>query len=290
MNGFTTGPVRQQVELTSREVHRWLNPDGEEWGSCFKSNEGYTLRFHNLADFTVDLNGENIICFPTEQIDALTIEHLFLNHVSPLVGGLRGRSVFHGSAIDFGKAAGAFLGKSGSGKSTLALGFAQMGYKFLTDDGITIRLSGQKCLVEPGHPSIRVWDDTFQLVEKHGNPYISQTKINTKKRLTANNSMPHASDAKPLAASYVLGNRVVKDVRIEPVSGSDAAIAWMENSFMMDPTDTKFVSRHFVHVSRIATKSLCFRVDFPRRYDVLPEVCRIIADHIEGFAHENCHE
>ena len=74
--------------------------------------------------------------------------------------GKQGKLVFHASAIETGSGALVFMGISGRGKSTLAASFATNGFRFLTDDGLTVEEGNSRYQVQPSHPSIRLWQDS----------------------------------------------------------------------------------------------------------------------------------
>ena len=99
---------------------KWNVAGGEPWLSCAKTNSGYLLRFNELADFEIDKAGREIICKPRPGIPDVTIQHLLLDQVIPLVINLKGGEALHASAILTRSGVVAFAGPAGSGNPAQA--------------------------------------------------------------------------------------------------------------------------------------------------------------------------
>lgn len=61
----------------------WTFPGGEKWLSCAKTEDGYLLRFNELADFSIDKKGNEILCMPKPGIPEDTIQHLLFGPSHP---------------------------------------------------------------------------------------------------------------------------------------------------------------------------------------------------------------
>ncbi|TAJ26289.1 MAG: hypothetical protein EPO64_06630, partial [Nitrospirae bacterium] len=105
----------------------------DPWLSCAKIEQGYLLRFHKLADFTVDAEGREIVGVPEADTSPDTLRHLLLDNVLPLALTLQGHDTLHATAVLTTQGVCAFIGPSGAGKSTLAASFLFAGYPVLSD-------------------------------------------------------------------------------------------------------------------------------------------------------------
>ena len=190
--------ARTQSSLAEPPFNTWNWPDGSLWASFFRVGADYLVRFHEMADFTISGNGKSIRAYPVPGVSTQTIEHLFLNQVTPLALSRQFELVLHGSAVVLGDFAVAFLGLSGSGKSTLAAGFATTGYEFLTDDGLQLKKEGEEYLVLPSHASIRLWDDSLDALIPETARHFQAADYTPKSRILADYAMLHCKQPRPL--------------------------------------------------------------------------------------------
>jgi hypothetical protein len=77
-------------------------------------------------------------------------ERLLFAQVLPLAAALRGRELFHASAVALGPSAFAFVGLSGSGKSSLAAHLVATGATLVTDDVLALEPTPDGVLAHPG--------------------------------------------------------------------------------------------------------------------------------------------
>lgn len=281
--------ARAQAILTEPPFHVWhVPPSGTHWCEFRRlSNEGgdIHLRFPDLADFVIAANGERVDASPVPDLDDVTLEHLQLNQVLPLVLSAQGRAVFHASAVVVAGDAVAFLGESGRGKSTLATHLALKGAPLLTDDGLCLWLPGESgspdhtCWVEPSHPSVRLWQDSEDALiggRMAAAPAVSYTR---KARFLADQLLPLCSEARPMRRAYFLGDGSAEGVRITPMTAREAAIEWVKHSFLLDIGDKSRLATHFEQVGLIAALNLSYRLDYPRDYGMLDAVQMAISEH-----------
>lgn len=272
---------QEQEPITTPSFHRWEQPDGALWAEFFRCSDGYRLRFPELADFMVSTDGDRIDAYPTPAADAATIEHLYFNQVIPLVLSHRGDLVLHGSAVDLGGEAIAFIGSSGRGKSTLAASFARRGYPFLADDSLRLTWEGESILVQPSHPSIRLWEDSFAaLMPDEGSvsvaPALSYT---TKARLLGGGAIPFCAAPKPLRRVYILGDGTAEQLTIKRLSANETTQALLKNSILLEVEDNQVLRRHFDQVTRLIGEGICFELDYQREFDMLARVhARLLMD------------
>jgi len=254
-------------------------PDGTLWTQFFRIPGGYLLRFPGLADFSVSSDGTEVLAFPLDDVPAQTIEHLHLNQVLPLALSRQMKFVLHASAVEIQHFGVAFLGESGRGKSTLSASFSTSGYRFLTDDGLQIRQETAGLFIDPSHPSIRLWADSCVALIPETTPTTPPLSYTSKQRLLAGEEMAYCNAARPLRRIYFLGEGKSNDVSIERVEGSQTMLELVKHCFLLDIEKREMLRQHFTQLTGLAKSQLLFRLDYPRRYEILPLVRDAIVQH-----------
>ena len=279
MIDYTVGEPREQALIESEPFHHFTFDDGTVWTEFFRTEDGYLLRFPDLADFDVSADGRKVMAHPTEDVDASTVEHLYINQLVPLALSRQGRPAFHASVVTVPGGAVAFLGRTGMGKSTLAASFALGDSAFLTDDSLIVDEAGDVCHALPSHASVRLWEDSVAALVGNDMPEIGIVSYSDKARLLAGDTLTYNDTPLPLLAAYVLENEEPEIVAICTLSGSERHMAWVENSFLLDIQDRDLLARHFDWTHRISGKVPTFALDYTRDYGILPTVRTAIRDH-----------
>lgn len=282
---LTLADPRVQAGIPHAAIHEWMLPDGSPWTSFFRVADGYLLRFPGLADFSVSADGGSIRAWPVPGVPEESLRQLYLNQVLPLALSRRDHLVFHSSAVEVGGVAAAFMGESGRGKSTLAASFATGGFRFLADDGLVLEMSGDRWQALPSHPSIRLWDDSRDMLAGAAMRPAPAAHFTAKGRFLAGDEMVFCGAARPLSRLYFLGDGAAAAATIEPLAARDAVIELVRHSFLMDIGERAALALHFERLAALANRTPCFRLDYPRRFERLPEVRAAIAAHVgEGSA------
>ena len=269
-----------QASLKGEPFRRWTLPDGTPWADFYRRGDGYLLRFPGHADFTIDASGQSVRASAVPGTDEATLQHLFDNQVLPLALSRQRLLVLHASAVQVGSSAVAFLGSSGAGKSTLAASFAASGNPFLTDDALRVELRGTAVEAMPAHPSIRLWDDSRLAIAPGDAAVAPGPPHRPKTHILAEGVVAHCPEPRPLSRMYLLGEGAV--VAIAPISPRDALIELVKSSFLLDIDESEMLRWHFDTLSDLAARWPCFRLDYPRRYAVLPEVRHAVVAHANG--------
>lgn len=255
----------------------WTLPGGEKWLSCAKTDEGYLLRFNELADFTIDRIGSEIACMPGTGIPEDTIQHLLLDQVIPLVINLRGGEALHASAILTSHGVVAFAGPAGSGKSTITGSLVKMGNPFVSDDCLTLLERDQTIFAIPAYPGLRLWDDAQEhLFGENGNKksvahYTSKLRVDIEEGPGS-----YSPEPKPFVRLYDIVNSSetdeTSDIMIEKLSPRDSFMALVRCAFRLDITDQQMLARQFQFLKRVTSTTSIRRLSFPRNFRLLPEV------------------
>lgn len=280
---FNLCKARLQAQLEGVPFHEWVFPDGTQWTLFYRIDGDYLLRFPGLADFVVSASGAETAAYPVPGISVQTIEHLHLNQVVPLALSRQWKLVLHASAVEIGNCAVAFLGASGRGKSTLAASFSTRGCRFLTDDGLLLEKEHGGYLVHPSHPSIRLWDDSREALipeTAHAAPPVDYTP---KARLLADDEVAFCGEARPLRCIYFLGEGLAESATIDAIRGREAIIELVKNSFVLDIEEKELLTHHFGQLSELVEIPMFFRLDYPRRYEILPTVREAVVRHLAAL-------
>ena len=268
-----------QQELLSAPFHRWSSEDGSDWCFFYRFDSEYLLRFPDLADFSINSPTLDIMCSPVPGVSGAVLTQLYFNQILPLVQSHSGELVFHASAIVIDELAIAFVGVSGRGKSTLAASFSSNDYKFLTDDGLLVKRVGGVYQVNPSHPSIRLWEDSQAAILGTDAQSEAPLDYTSKLRFPASDKILHYDKPCPLHRVYFLGDSETSEITFTKLSPQEAMVELIKHSFILDVVDRKIMAKHFDAISKISSLDNFYRLDYPRNYDELANVRRIILEH-----------
>jgi hypothetical protein len=277
---FSLAETRPQAPLQSAFFHQWISPDGTLWTGFYRTKAGYLLRFPDLADFEVSVDGHEVCCWPVPEVSESTVQHLYLNQVLPLALAKQGKLVFHASAVEIGDGAVAFIGESGRGKSTLAASFATSGFRFLTDDGLEVEPGDGGYQVIPSHPSIRLWDDSQQALISAGARKAPPVQFTSKARFLAGDDIVFCEQPRPLHCVYFLGEGTQQQPVFERMNPAEALIELVKHSFLLDIEEREMLAAQFDELSRLVSQPVYYRLDYPRRFKDLALVRQAIVEHV----------
>jgi hypothetical protein len=272
-------PACDQAPLARPQFAQWSTPEGELVATFHREPDGYAVRFVDRADFVISLAGAKVTCKPVPGVSAATVRDLYLNQVVPMIRGQAGELVIHASAAAVNGGALAFVASSGQGKSTLAAGFARAGWPFLSDDGIYLTREGAGYLANPNRASFRLRQDSEAFLA--GQP-IPDENEDDKSRVEAGSNLPFQSEPLPLRALYFLGPDVSPAPRLAPLSRQRALAELINHSFLLDVADRCRLKRHFDTLGELVESVPSYTLDYPRNYDLLPEVIAMVVEHVSG--------
>jgi len=199
-------------KLDREEWHQSLYTDdfGQPLLRVWKLNGGDYLHFHysDGPEFFIDSAGESVWSFWPEQVD---FDDVLTYLAGPAFGYLlfvRGLTLLHASAVAVGDKAIALLGPGGAGKSTTAAAFALSKFPVLTDDIVAVREHNGEFLVQPAYLRLCLWPDSVEAL--YGSPEALPRLAESweKRSLELGGGCQFAQRALPLAAVYVLGERI----------------------------------------------------------------------------------
>jgi hypothetical protein len=259
---------------TIRPAAKWTLPNGSPFLNSFKTENGYLLQFESLADFFIDEAASEIVYAPRPGVPANSVRHLILDSVIALVLSLRGRAVFHASAIVTPDGACAFAAASGTGKSTLAASFQSLGCQTLTDDCLLVEDDGSSVYGIPSYPGARLRQDSLSLLGAESKATRPVAHYNTKRRLAAGR---FATERHPLRAIYCLErpaseHEKLDAPRVEALLGHDSMLSALRHLFCVDAHDPGLLVRQFKLLESMLARIPILRLWIPDDFAALPLV------------------
>ena len=127
--------------------------------------ESLTIRFHEAAEFEIDLATGRGRVRPQPGREAV-LPVLLAGNVLAIVLGLRGVGVVHATTVELDGAVLMVAGPSGAGKSTLAALVCTAGGRLVGDDTARIDDSGGTVLVHPGSGELRLRPQAAGLADR----------------------------------------------------------------------------------------------------------------------------
>jgi hypothetical protein len=258
----------------------WTLPTGELWLSMAKDEWSYLLRFPELADFSVDADGREIVCLPGLEIPPHTLRHLLLDQVLPLVLTIRGRKALHATAVLTPAGVCAFAGPTGTGKSTLAASLLLTGYPVLSDDCLVVEEHDGQVLAIPAYPGLRLREDTLKALDNDSSHLPSVAHYTSKRRLVPDGHDSYFfTQTFPMARIYSLVRPAEVGVegglvapRIQRLSSRDSLVELLPFLFHLDVTNRTMLARHFEFLEQVVSQVAVRRLWLPNSFTSLPAV------------------
>ena len=277
---YAKARARAQPQLSAQPLLETTLPGGEPWAVFYRRNFGYLVRFVDLVDFEISPGGTEITVRAVPGVSTETVDHLYKNQASPLALSLQKKLVLHGSAVEISDGAIAFIGETGRGKSTLAASFSSNGFRFLTDDGLRIDKTEKQYIVQPSHPSLRLWNDSREATAHAGSLTAPATAYSSKLRFLADEHFLFCAESRALQRIYFLGDGASNSISIAAVSGQAAFIEMRRHCFLLGLDQPELLAHNFQQLAELSRLPIFFSLDYPRRYDILEQVREAIVNHL----------
>lgn len=279
---FEIAPPRVQATLGNAPFRATYLPDGGKSAEFYRDGCAYVLRFPDLADFHISADARQMTGVPAPGVSAATLRHLYRNQALPLAAAHRGALVFHAGAVEIDDGAVAFIGASGRGKSTLVASFGARGFRPLTDDALTLAPCGDDVAATPGDAAIRLWADSRAALGLDNAMADSPLPFTAKARLS-DTPWSFCNAPRPLRAAFVLGESAPRVV-CGRLTARESLMEWISHALLLDTQDRVLIDAHFARVAALATRTPCYRLDYPRRFAALDQVVATVLSHARGSA------
>jgi hypothetical protein len=240
--------------VSGRWFHHWRIGRQAPWLSFARHDEGYLLRFRDLADFLVSADGGHIRAYPSRGLPDDTLRHLLLDQVLPLALSRQGRLLLHASAVHVpGIGALAFVGPTGRGKSTLAAALASSGSRILADDCLALEPRAGGVQVLPAYPGLRLWPGATSRRLQRG-ARDSRVAHYTRKRRVNGGALRFHRRPSPLRALFLLSERGTTGatVSMRRCRASARLMSLVRFAYLLDIEDRAHLARTFDALASIA--------------------------------------
>ncbi len=261
--------------------HHFLGEDNEPWLSLAFDRENYLLRFPDRGDFLISRDGKTVQCIPLPGTPEVTIRHLLLDQIIPLILSNSESLVLHASAVLAPDGVIGFVGKSGRGKSTLAASFGHYGYPLISDDYLLLRKTAGDWIVIPSYPGVRLWPETSEIIFGAEPEDAEIAHYTRKRRVTDPALIPFAEKPSLLRSLYIIDseNDALSDPAIASLSPKDVFMKLLASAFTLDFRDKKLLQQQFAAVGHLLSRRPCFRLTYARDFSVIPKVRQLVINH-----------
>ena len=272
------------TQIETSYVADYQDDCGNPMLRVFRVLDGKYFRFcyADKTEFVVDQLGTEIWA---DWPEPLTLQDAATYLLGPIMGFvmlLRGLVCLHASAIAIGDEAIAVLGPAGAGKSTTAAALSARGYSILAEDVVTLDERGDRFLVRPAYPCIRLWPASVKAL------YGSETRLpkltpNWDKRYLDLTERPEQfqQEPLPLAAIYQLTERRHDAAApfVQPLDRSEGLMSLIANTYATKLMDKQMRAREFELLTRVLNNVPLRRVIPHADPARIPALCdRILSD------------
>ena len=241
--------------------------------SVYRTGHGeiVALRFGEVLDASIALNERRIDWYSGPRGDEAATAHLLSNQVLPRVAAHEGACLVHAALAYRDSAAILVMGESGYGKSTLAVSLRTSGWTLAGDDCVIVDALDSAPVAAAVAPSLRLLPDSRERYFPEATALLPIAPYSTKCAVpdaVAPNAAPVA-----LEAIFVLDDpEQGTDVRSRRLRETEAAIAFLDNSMALDPSDRDHAQVRFLQACSLARRLPVYSLSYPRKYSVLPKV------------------
>jgi hypothetical protein len=250
----------------------------------FRHSAGFRLEYDDSGTFDVDVGGTRIDWFPGSNAVPEAVQLDVLGRVLPTAMHASGALCLHGSAVELGDGAVAFLAPKRHGKSTLARALTRAGARVVTDDVVAIELDPEPRM-RPGVPQLRLLRDSARHL---GASTDALAGPGSKVVVRPDEADRTARSALPLAALYLLqpirtslavesaeriplagvaaAMALLPQVRLAPLLGKSEASVLLDRSVRLAagvPVYTLRVARDFARLDEVVSRLLAWHGGAP---------------------------
>jgi len=256
--------------------------DGEPWYSAYRTKDGgYLLDFHGTCRFVMsadlrDVSVHDIVGAQPGVSDVLTAGGMLAFQLY-----VREHTVLHGSAVQIGDGALAFVGVSGQGKSTMATLQCADGARLITDDVLRVDTIDDSPAVRLGATELRLRKGADSLAAQfEGGVPVARVSADDRQVLRLPDD---ADDRLPLRAIVIpIPNRVDASLHVEQLPKAEAGFVILNFARLSGWIDADIIKRHFQQVTTVLKSVPVFVARVPWGPPFAPDLAREIRTRVLG--------
>ena len=253
-------------------------PEIDNREGCFHatSEEAY-LFWRGIGTFMVR-GGHEIVVEPAPGVEERVLRLFVLGSALGVLLHQRGLLVLHASVVGVSGGAVAFLGGSGWGKSTTAAAMHMRGHGILTDDVAALDVDGMgNPIVLPAFPRLKLCVEAAASLGFDLETLTMFDPEDERREYRVTHGFLQAP--LPLKRIYVLDEGMRQE--IEPLRPQEAFVELVRHSYAVGHLGAVGATReHFRQCARIADSVSISRLKRQRSVSVLPDVARLVKEHI----------
>lgn len=226
------------------------------------SKNEFILRFKDWAEFYVK-DGKQITIKPEKDVDERDVRAFLLSPVIAILLHQRGLLPLHASGINYKNKAILFAGNSGVGKSTLAMALnRKYKYPLISDDITVIRNEDNKPVAFSSFPSVKLWDDSSEMLEIDIEelPYIRKDVF--KRRY--DNSGEFFSGILEPGIIFFIGTSESEEIVLREIIGTEKFNFLRTNIFRGTMVGEIYAQNQFGILTAILSKVKCYELKRPK--------------------------
>lgn len=187
----------------------------------------------------------------------------------------------HGSAIEIGGKAYAFIGESGAGKSTLASAHISKGYRLLSDDVIPVSLSLEGIpYVVPSYPQQKLWQESLDQFGLDNKDYRPLFERETKFAIPVHSSF--FDQPLPLSGVFELVKTENPTISLKSVEGLERFRTLFTHTYRSTLIPQLGLAEwHFTESANILKKINLYQLQRPVIGITIPELVQCILNKVE---------
>jgi hypothetical protein len=235
---------------------------------------GNSLRlvFDDTGTFDISMHGRRIRWHAPVQADLEAVRRDLLGRVLAVCLQEQGVMALHGSAVQLGNVAVAFLAPKFHGKSTTAAALVETGATLLADDLVAVT-SGAHPDVLPCVPVVQLWRDAADRIARMSQSTgMSPCNTTSPKRQIALRTVDRPV---PLAGVYLLAPvraDAAHTVRRRRLGGVEASLALLGQAKVGALIGAERRSLLLDHLGELTGKVPVYRLEVPRDFERLAEL------------------
>jgi hypothetical protein len=254
--------------------------------TLWRHARGLRLVFDDTGAFDISADGTRIDWAQPAEPDLASVRKDVLGRVLAICLHQQGIIALHGSAVQLGEVAIAFLAPKFHGKSTTAAALVDSGARLLADDIVAVS-TGDPPTVLPSVPFIQLWKDSAARVAP-GSVAVPGAEASRKVQRRWDGSGQNADAATPLDAVYLLAPvspEAPAGVRRVRLSGVEGALALLGQAKIGTLLGVERRAELLQSTSELADRIPVFRLEVPRDFERLPDLTATLWNwHVPGRA------